>query len=83
MEDIVRNFTEDEKVTILKDLIAIKSVNDNETEVAEYLTKLLEKYDIHSKIIEVSPNRSNLVAETGSGNPVIAVSGHMDVERVI
>lgn len=72
-------FTDNEKITILKDIIAIKSVNDNETAVAQYLSDLLKKHNIDSEIIEVSPNRSNLFAKIGSGKPVIAVSGHMDV----
>ena len=69
----------DEKIKILADLVGIESVNDNELEVAEYLKSLLAQHDIQSTIIKVTDSRANLVAEIGSGTPVLAVSGHMDV----
>lgn len=72
-------FTNEEKLSILKDLVAFKTVNDNEIEVANYLSKLLKDHGIESKIIDVSPRRVNLLAEIGSGKPVIGISGHMDV----
>ncbi|MQS75522.1 ArgE/DapE family deacylase [Companilactobacillus halodurans] len=70
---------EQKRLNILKDLIEIKSVNDHEKEVATYLQKLLAKYDIKSDIKEVRGDRANLVAEIGSGKPVLGISGHMDV----
>ena len=73
------NFTEEEKIKILADLIEIKSVNENEIEVANYLKKLFADYDIDSTIIPVTDTRVNLVAEIGSGHPIIGISGHMDV----
>lgn len=72
-------FTEQEKIKILSDLIAIKSVNENEIEVANYLKDLFTEYGIESKIVPVTDTRVNLVAEIGSGSPVIGISGHMDV----
>lgn len=73
--------TNDEKVQILKDIVEIQTVNDNEIEVAEYLKDLFSKHDIDSEIIKLkdSDTRANLVAEIGSGKPVVGVSGHMDV----
>lgn len=68
-----------DKVQILADIVKIESVNDHELEVAKYLQQLLKQHDIPSKIINISDTRANLVAEIGSGKPVIAVSGHMDV----
>ena len=68
-----------EYLKILADLIKIKSVNDHELEVAEYLKDLFQKNDIHSEILPIKGQRANLVAEIGSGAPVLAVSGHMDV----
>ena len=76
---ILRRFTEEEKLQILADLIAIKSVNENEIEVANYLKDLFAEYGIESKIVPVTETRVNLVAEIGSGSPVIGISGHMDV----
>lgn len=75
----MKHFTEEEKTKILSDLIAIKSVNENEIEVANYLKDLFAEYGIESKIVPVTDTRVNLVAEIGSGSPVIGVSGHMDV----
>lgn len=72
-------FTEQQKLTILKDLVAINSVNGNEIEVAEYFKKLFEAYGIESTIVPVTDTRVNLVAEIGSGTPVFGISGHMDV----
>ena len=75
----MKHFTEEEKIKILADLIAIKSVNENEIEVANYLKDLFAQYGIESKIVPVTDTRVNLVAEIGSGSPVIGISGHMDV----
>ncbi|GGA60413.1 ArgE/DapE family deacylase [Ornithinibacillus halotolerans] len=75
----MKQFTEEEKIKILSDLIAIKSVNENEIEVANYLKDLFAQYGIESTIVPVTDTRVNLVAEIGSGKPVIGISGHMDV----
>ena len=58
---------------------AIHSVNDHEMEVARYLQKLLKKHDISAKILRFSETRGDLIAEIGSGKPVLGLSGHMDV----
>ncbi|WP_242361493.1 ArgE/DapE family deacylase [Limosilactobacillus antri] len=76
MEEV---FTDQEKVQILADLVAIKSVNDHELQVAKYLQKLFAKYGITAKLLPLAANRADLVAEIGSGKPVLGVSGHMDV----
>ncbi|ERL65215.1 ArgE/DapE family deacylase [Schleiferilactobacillus shenzhenensis] len=71
--------SEAQRLQILHNLVAIPSVNDHEVQVAQYLKKLLADHGITSKILPVSGDRANLVAEIGSGQPVLAVSGHMDV----
>lgn len=71
--------TNEEKVKILADLVAIQSVNDHETTVAEYLKDLFKVHSIEAKILKITDTRANLVAEIGQGAPVIGVSGHMDV----
>ena len=73
-----------EKVQILKDLIAINSVNGNELEVAQYLQKLLEKHDIESKLDKFDDNRANLVAELGNKDSknILGITGHMDTVAV-
>lgn len=75
----MKKFTDEERIQILADLIAIRSVNENEIEVANYLKELFAKYGIESKIVPVTDTRVNLVAEIGNGKPVIGISGHMDV----
>lgn len=72
-------FSNEEKINILKDLVAFKSVNGGEIEVATYLHDLLKEHGIESEIIELDEGRANLIAEIGSGSPVIGISGHMDV----
>lgn len=69
-----------EKIQILKDIVQIKSVNDNEEEIAHYLKELLEKYGIESTLVNYSPGRSSLVAELSNGEgKVLGFTGHMDV----
>ena len=72
-------FQEEDKIKLLADIIEIQSENENEIEVCHYIQNLLAQYDIPSKIIKVSETRANLVAEIGSGSPILAMSGHMDV----
>jgi len=79
MDTVKNSFTDDEELKILQDLIAIHSVNNNEMEVARYLQKLLKKHDISAKILRFSETRGDLIAEIGSGKPVLGLSGHMDV----
>ena len=72
-------FSNEEKVQILSDIVAIETVNDNEVEVCNYLQQLFSNYGIESKIQKIDERRANLIAEIGEGNPVIGISGHMDV----
>ncbi|SCC00758.1 ArgE/DapE family deacylase [Weissella bombi] len=75
---------EEQKLSILKDIIAIQSVNDHERDVAVYLKKLFDEAGIKNDILPLgdSKTRANLVAELGTGKPVLAISGHMDVVEV-
>lgn len=50
-----------EKIKLLADLVAIRSMNDNEEAVAEYLAAFLDKYGIESEIVQYAPHRANLV----------------------
>lgn len=72
-------FSEAEKIQIFADLVKIKSVNDHETEVAQYLQRLFAAHGIQATLMPVSATRSNLVAEIGTTGPVLGISGHMDV----
>lgn len=73
------NFSEKEKIQLLADIIELQTENNNEIEVCHYLKNLFDKYDINSKILKVNEQRANIVAEIGSGSPLLALSGHMDV----
>lgn len=75
----MKKISESQALDILRDLIAIKSVNDNEKDVANYLKDLLAKYGIEAEIKPIRGNRANLTAEIGQGKPILGVSGHMDV----
>lgn len=75
----MKHLSEAQYLEILSKLISIKSVNDQEKTVATYLQKLLAEYDIKSEIKPIRGDRANLVAEIGSGKPVLGISGHMDV----
>lgn len=71
-----------EKIEILRQLVKIQSVNGNELAVAEYLKKVFDRAQIKAQVLPVGHDRANLVAEIGSGSPVLAVSGHMDTVAV-
>jgi len=71
----------EKKISILQDIVRIKSVNSNEKDVAEYLQNLLNEYDIESELIDwEEPGRSNLVATIQKGEgKTLGISGHLDV----
>ncbi|MFT9097104.1 ArgE/DapE family deacylase [Liquorilactobacillus sp.] len=68
------------KIEILKNILAIESVNDNETAVADYIASLFTDYpDIKIEKVPYAPNRDNLVISIGNSGPILGYSGHMDV----
>ncbi|WP_080875837.1 ArgE/DapE family deacylase [Oceanobacillus timonensis] len=70
----------EERINILQDIIKIKSVNDNESEVADYLGGLFQKYGIESEKVTYSEGRESLVATYKKGDgKVLGISGHEDV----
>lgn len=79
-------FTDQEKVQILADLVAVKSVNDHELQIAKYLQRLFAKYGITAKLLPLAANRADLVAEIGSGGGPspgrVRSHGHGDRWRV-
>lgn len=70
-------------VTLLQDVIRMRTENENEVEVALYLQRLLKEHGIESTLIELEPGRSNLVAEirNGHADKALGISGHMDVVK--
>ena len=73
--------TEQEKIQILQDVIRIQTIAANEKEVADYLTKLFNKYDIPTQEIIYSEGRSQLIATLAGSEPgpTLGLCGHMDV----
>ncbi|KRM92350.1 ArgE/DapE family deacylase [Fructilactobacillus florum] len=73
---------ENEKIQILADLVAFDSCNGNERPVAEYLLQLFQNHGISAKLLPLAgtagTTRANLVAEIGSGHPILAFDGHLD-----
>lgn len=68
-----------EKLQIVRDLVNIRTVNENERAAADYLINLLAKHGISANRIDQFPNRSNVVAEIGNGqHPKLGFSGHLD-----
>ncbi|AKV54944.1 peptidase M20 family protein [Bifidobacterium actinocoloniiforme DSM 22766] len=74
--------TNEEKLELLRKLVAFQSVNGHELPVAEFIKSLLAKEGIESEIVPTGEDRADLVASIGSGHPVLAISGHMDVVDV-
>ncbi|MTV82782.1 ArgE/DapE family deacylase [Secundilactobacillus folii] len=70
------------KISILQRLIQIKSVNDNEAEVAHYLASLFEPYRDRAKVefLTYAPGRDNLIVTIGTDTGKrLGLSGHEDV----
>lgn len=68
-----------EKIEVLKKLIQIDTTNGNEKEAADYLKKVFEAYQINSKEVFYTKDRTSLVTEVGYGKKVLGLSGHLDV----
>ncbi|WP_339181073.1 ArgE/DapE family deacylase [Oceanobacillus sp. FSL W7-1293] len=70
----------EERIKVLQDIIKIKSVNDNESEVADYFAELFQKHGIESEKVKYSEGRESLVATYKKGDgKVLGISGHEDV----
>lgn len=70
------------QVDILSKLIAIQSVNDNEAEVADYITSLFAPYKdkgVEMTRVTYAPHRDSLIVTIGTGNKILGFSGHEDV----
>ena len=71
----------EKRLSILQDVIRIKTENNHETIVAQYYQQLLKEHGIDSELIDYSIGRSNLIVKLKGDMPgkVLAYSGHMDV----
>lgn len=74
--------TKEEQIDILKKIISIQTVNQNEAELADYIASLFQPYvgkNVKIEKVNYAPGRDNLVVTIGHGGKVLGFSGHMDV----
>lgn len=72
-------------IDILKNLIKIESVNNNEKIVAEYIESIFKRYkNVEIKIIDSFKGRSNIIIKVKGkkSGRILAFSGHLDVVEV-
>lgn len=77
--------TDEQKIQILANFIKIKTVNDNEAQLADYISELFSPYQPKVEIERLSfaPGRDNLVVTMGpKDKPILGLSGHMDVVAI-
>src|ERR1700733_973154 len=77
---VLAHLTDDDILSIAKDLIRIPSPTESESEVAHYIFNLLKKEDIAAELQEVSPGRPQVIARIkGQGDSrSLMFNGHMD-----
>lgn len=77
---------EDELIKILQDTVKIKSINPpgNEFEICEYIYEYMTKLGLETHKIYVEDNRYDIISilRSGTNNPGIIFTGHMDVVPV-
>lgn len=80
-KDEVQMMKNQKKIEILQKIIQIKSVNDNESEVADYISSLFSRFpETNIQKVTYAPNRDNLVITIGKNQgPMLGLTGHMDV----
>lgn len=74
----------EEIISIAKKLISIPSFTGHEKNVALYIHDLLENNGIDSSLIEIEPNRPQVIAcihGTGGGKSLL-LNGHMDIDTL-
>ena len=73
-----------ELITLLQDLVKIPSVCGNEEEIGSFIGKWLRRNELPVQIVNVKPNRSNVVTllKASRPGPRIMLNGHMDTVGV-
>lgn len=66
---------------LFHDLMALDTINPpgNEKRAADYLREVFTEAGIPCEVQDLGDNRANLIAECGSGDPVLEFCGHLDV----
>ncbi|WP_137284672.1 M20 family metallopeptidase [Halorussus salinisoli] len=77
-----RTEKQDELASLVGDLVRIETENPpgNEGECAEYIADWFEDRDIEATLVrEPYPDRPQVAARIGEGNPTLVLNGHIDV----
>jgi succinyl-diaminopimelate desuccinylase len=67
---------------LIIDLVKIETENPpgNERPCAEFIAEWFEERDIEAELVmDPEPERPQVVAQVGSGNPTVVLNGHLDV----
>lgn len=67
-------------IALLTKLVQLDTVGGNELQTASFLDEYLTAHHIHHQLLEVEPNRFNVVADIGPDHgPIVVLEGHQDV----
>ena len=71
-------------ITLLQDLVKIPSVCGDEEQIGSFIATWLRKNELPAQIVNVKPNRSNIVTllKCPKPGPRIMLNGHMDTVEV-
>ncbi len=70
--------TKEEQLNVLKKIISIQTVNQNEAKLADYIASLFQPYvgdDVKVEKVNYAPGRDNLVVTIGNGGKVLGYLG--------
>lgn len=83
-ERILARIDPDEVVEFAKDLVRIPSYTTDETPVAEFLHRFLQKEGFESRLQEVDPGRFQTIARLPGrgGRPSLMLDGHIDIDPI-
>jgi acetylornithine deacetylase len=81
-ERILREIHPDEVIELAKSLVKIPSFTTDETPVAEFLHRFLQKEGFESRLQEVDPGRFQTLARLpgSGGGPSLMFDGHIDID---
>lgn len=71
-----------QRLAILEKAVKFDTQNGNEAVLGNYLFELFKSHQIAVRTLPFGENRTNLIASLGSGNNVLALTGHMDTVSV-
>jgi acetylornithine deacetylase len=83
-EQILVRIDPDEVIAVAKELVKIPSYTTDETPVAEWLHRFLQKEGFESRLQEVDPGRFQTLARSpgSGGGPSLMFDGHIDIDPI-